>query len=118
MASDGKKEVEIGEGWDRYCGRAAGGRLLRIAAFLWEAAGAKGNEDARHALDITANRLKKLAFTDLTEEAFVEAMESLEGADVEAAVREVKERGRELRGQLSLFDKAAGPGGALCPTKA
>lgn len=99
----------IDDGWDRFCSRAAGVRLMRLAITLWEVAGTKGCEPTQPRLDAIALRLRDVAFTDIGERAFVKVMEEAdvdEGA-IATAVAEVKAHARKMRGQLALFQEGA-----------
>lgn len=100
--------VAIGEGWDAYCARAAGGHLLRMAATLWERAGTKG-ETGRHGLDETVHRLRKAAVEVTMREAdFLDVLAAVNVSvdDARTILAEVKRRARTLRGQLDLFPEA------------
>lgn len=96
----------IDDGWDAYCSRAAGAKLARMAANLWELSGTKESEPIRHQLDTAAHRLRKMAFQDITEAAFVETLRSNDVApdDVRQILTETKTRAKRLRGQLDMFD--------------
>jgi hypothetical protein len=98
--------MSIDDGWDGYCDRAAGGFLLRLAASLWEAAGAKGSEPIRADLERRARRAGEMALTVRGERAFRGALAG-EGGDIEAIVSRVKLKAHTLRGQLMLFMESA-----------
>ena len=97
---------DIDSGWDRYCSTAAGSRLMRIAATLWELAGSKSHESepVRYALERSARRINKAAFSDMSEDDFASTLQSIDmaTADIATAVVDVRRCARSLRGQLSL----------------
>lgn len=96
---------EIDNGWDRYCERSAGERLLRIASTLWALAGSKGSESIRHKLDADVHRVCKLALKPMSEPAFLDMLVvglSMASDHAHDVVAEVKANARKMRGQLTL----------------
>lgn len=100
------------EGWDVYCTRAAGLRLLRAALALFRSGSGKDTIHLHERLDETVLRAHKAAFKVDSEEGFREAMRDVldvDGDDLETAVREVREEAMTLRGQLAFnFDLESG----------
>lgn len=106
-------DERIDNGWDTFCSRTASAHLLRIAADLWEQAGAKfaTGETVIHAEHRARALIERSKIGVEDEATFADVLESIARLDADAtvaAVQLVKERARPLRGQLNLFTEIGG----------